>query len=304
MSWPNFLIVGAAKAGTTSVYHYLKQHPAIFMSERKEPAFFCFAGETVRYLDGDPQFITDPEDYQRLFQGGGSSPARGEATAIYLYFHHATIKNIFQYVPDPESVKIIIGLRNPVERAFSQYMMLVRDLREPLSFEEAIALEEGRKEDGYSSDFLYVSRGFYADSVRAYMEKFQCVKTFLYDDLRRDPGALCADLFSFLGVDPNVTICSDIMFNVSGRPRASVINRWMSSRGRAKMFVTGMMSAQLKESLKNAVYRLNLKRERINDDTRAMLGERYRDDVDQLSSLIGRDLSFWLKPPGKDLGAR
>ena len=151
MTLPNFLVIGAAKSGTSSLYMYLKQHPEIYMSPIKEPHFFSFDDESkMTKGPGDPihKAITNFDDYQAQFDGVTDEKAIGEASTSYLYRPEAPGR-IHAMLPD---AKLIVILRNPVDRAFSAYMHVVRDKRETSKdFAEALSKEESRKAAGWET---------------------------------------------------------------------------------------------------------------------------------------------------------
>ena len=133
---PNFLVVGAGKSGTTSLYHYLKAHPDVFMSRIKEPGFIV--AQFIKMPQsgvGDERQSTvgNFSDYCRLFEDAEGKKAVGEASNDNLYHYERAIPYIKRFFGD---IKIIIILRNPVDRAFSAYTYLLRDNREFLTFEE------------------------------------------------------------------------------------------------------------------------------------------------------------------------
>lgn len=172
MVLPNFLIIGAAKAGTTSLYSYLKQHPDIFMSSWKEPKFFSLEGEKLDF-QGPSQIInTDSinnlESYLELFEGVKDETAIGEASPIYLYSPKAPA-NIKKYIPD---AKLIVVLRHPAERAFSSFAHLIRAGYETLSFEEALEEEPQRIKEKWAPLWYYKEKGFYAQQLERYFELF------------------------------------------------------------------------------------------------------------------------------------
>lgn len=148
---PTFLVIGAAKAGTTSLYHYLGQHPQVFMSPVKEPGFFALEGHPLDFRGPGDEWLrqattTTLEAYQKLFEGVRDEPAVGEASVLYLH-HHAAPEAIARYVPD---VKLVAVLRDPVERAYSAFLYQTRNGREPLAdFEEALRAEPRRIADGW-----------------------------------------------------------------------------------------------------------------------------------------------------------
>jgi hypothetical protein len=121
MRLPNFLLIGAPKAATTSLAQYLGQHPEVFMAVPKEPHFLAFdrAPPAYRGPGTDPDWfnistITNPGHYRRLFAGAGGAKALGEASTAYLYLE-STVEGIRRHVPD---IRMIAVLRNPVDRAY------------------------------------------------------------------------------------------------------------------------------------------------------------------------------------------
>ena len=166
---PNFLIIGAAKAGTTSLYRYLEQHPEVYMSPVKEPKFFALGGERLDYRGpGDEArmrgaSVTSLEDYRELFRGVSTETAVGEASTLYLYSERAAAR-IKHHVPD---VKLIAVLRNPVDRAYSDFLHLVRDGIEPLTdFPQALEAEESRIRSRWAPMWHYRRRGFYHPQLK------------------------------------------------------------------------------------------------------------------------------------------
>ena len=137
---PNLLIVGAAKSGTTSLHNYLKQHPDIFMTKHKEPHFLINSEIGTGRVH---KAVITLQDYKKMFETDGKYRYKGESSVMYLAFPEFSIKNIKRYLmPD---VKIIIMLRNPIERAFAGYLHNLRyNPSENLSFEEAIDNSEDR----------------------------------------------------------------------------------------------------------------------------------------------------------------
>lgn len=295
---PNFLIVGAAKGGTTSLYYYLKQHPDVFLSTVKEPCFLCFDGNKPTYEVGR-NTIFDFEEYQNLFKNSEKCKVRGEATAIYLYLYERTINNIKKFIPDFINQKIVIILRNPVERAFSQYMMNVRDLRENLSFEDALKIESERKAANVSTDFFYVDRGFYYEQVKAYMDNFKYVKVYLYDELVENPKLLMKDLCQFLEINSDFDFNTGEKFNVSGRPKYKFISKLIRQdsflKKMLKFFLPKEKRKAMAVSLKNKMNSINLKKEKMNSETKDRLRDVFKNDIEKLQQLVQKDLSKWLQ---------
>lgn len=298
---PNFLIVGAAKSGTTSIFHYLKEHPEIFMPSVKEPRFFLSQFirtplQGIKDEDFEKSMIHSFDQYLDLFRDIGSEKASGEASVDNLYYYDHSIKLIKEYLGD---VRIVIVLRNPADRAFSSYAHQVRRGEEPLGFEEALASEEERIKKNWRWIWHYQSVGLYAEQVRAYLDAFSRVHVRLYDDLLKSPLDFIRDLYEFLNVDSTFVPSIKVRYNISGNPRSRLLHRFLSEqssfrrvlravlrpivpRGRRRMIMEGIKSK-------------NLKKMRMRPETRNRLQLFYGEDILKLQRVIGRDLSNWLE---------
>ena len=226
---PNFLIVGAPKSGTSSLHYYLKQHPEIYMSPVKEPRFITaqfikFPLKGIRDDRLEKIIVKSFDEYKKLFSKVKNEKAIGEASIDNLYFYENAIKYIKKYLGE---VRIIIILRNPIDRAFSAYQMFVRNLREPLSFEDALKAEQERKNNNWAFGWHYLSVGFYYKQVKAYLENFSQVKVYLFDDLKTDALGVAKDIFMFLKV--NMSFAPDVshIYNISGIPKNRFIHNFL-----------------------------------------------------------------------------
>jgi hypothetical protein len=202
MTLPNFLIIGAAKSGTTALYRYLYDHPEIYMSERKELHYFSYP-ETSKLTKGPHTYkrlsVSTLDEYMTFFDGARDEIAIGEASPSYLYLP-GTAERIKNLLPE---VKIIAILRNPVERAFSAYMHARRDGWEPLGeFASALEEEEMRISDHWDIIWHYKHMGFYHEQLTRFFALFSSwqIKVFLYDDLILNAPAFFNELFQFLNV--------------------------------------------------------------------------------------------------------
>lgn len=306
--WPNFIIPGAGKSGTSSVASYLMQHPDIYISKPKEPTFFTYAEAPQVFKSPDKfdeQIICDSYQYKSLFSKANNCKAIGEASTYYLALPDQTIRNIKSLVPGYELLKIIIILRNPIERAFSNYMMFVMNGWEGLSFRDAISevVISERLAQGWSPSYDYFGEGLYSKRVSGYLDVFQDVRVYLYDDLQRDPIGLLADIFSFLGVNNDFVPDINLKMNASGLPKSKLIQRVLGTdnpiRTLAKAFLKIMATEQQRAKLKEQLRRANLKRVSISPEDRRNLLELYRTDIGKLSALIERDLSDWTNRPAQ-----
>ncbi|HRH65831.1 MAG TPA: sulfotransferase [Bacteroidia bacterium] len=299
-NWPDFLVVGAARAGTTSLQRYLRQHPGLFLPKLKEPCFFSFAGDTTDYKHGKFAFvIRDQKKYLDLFSPAEKGQVLGEISTPYLYLFDKTISNIKLFHPHPEQLRIVILLRNPADRAFSQYMWRVRDGRETLSFEEAIRDEPKRKKEGYSFDYFYVDRGFYYAQVQAYMAAFRHVKIVLLEDLKDRPTEMLSEVCQFLGVDDHFVFQREGGLNASYEPRWKFVSRLITVESRTKFRLLNQLPDSWRQGIREQFREWNSVRSaplRLNPETREHLTGVYREDILKLEKLIHRDLSGWLLP--------
>ena len=301
--FPNLLIVGAAKGGTTALHYALDQHPQVYMSNKKEPGYFVWPEEDLQFINNgklitQPRFLVNHlEEYLLLFKDGRDKKIRGESSTTYLFFYEKAIANIKRIHPDPEQVKIVIALRNPVDRAFSQYMHKLRDGAESLSFEEALEKEQWRKENNWHFDHQYVERGMYYNQVKAYLDNFPSVKIYLSEDLRSDSAGVVNSLEDFLGIDRAPLDFGDEL-NVSGEPKVEALNKFLKKKNPIKSFLGKLLPKELRRrtrlKVQSTVYKYNLEKKEMNPETRERLRKVFHNDILQLQDLIKRDLSSWL----------
>jgi hypothetical protein len=290
---PDFFIVGAAKSGTTSLYSYLIQHPTIFMPELKEPHFF---GEWHPATG-----VKNLEEYLNLFARVPEEIRAGEATTAYLYSSSGA-QEIKRFQP---IAKIIMILRNPVDRAYSNYWEQREgkywESREPvetLSFEEALEAEPERIQQGWGYAFHYVACGHYAEQVARYLDVFgyDAVRVYLFEDLVVDAEAVCRDVFSFLEVDPNYPIKVAKAYNPSGPSRSALLSKLIYERLSIKVPVKKVLPITIRRSVKEWLRAKNVGSiPKMNPETRSRLQGVFRNDILRLEKLIGRDLSNWLE---------
>ena len=175
---PNFLVVGAAKSGTTSIYYYLKQHPEIFLPDLKECRFFSNIKTSINNpITNKPHnvgIINNYDDYIKLFENITVEKVIGDVSPDYLYYYQSSIKNIKKNLGN--EVKIIIILRNPIERAFSNYFHLVKENNFDLTFQETIERESEWINNNIWWGFHVIKGGFYYEAVKAYIDNFKNIK--------------------------------------------------------------------------------------------------------------------------------
>jgi len=301
--WPNFLVIGAAKAGTTALHVYLRQHPQVCMSRFKEANYFISPGRPPRF--GGPyddsilnrDVLWRREDYLRQFAGVRDEEAIGDVSPRYLSTPEAA-ESIHHRLPE---ARIVAILRQPADRAWSHFAMRRRDGFESCAtLEEAIADGPRRAAEHWSSGH-YFDRGRYASQLSSYFELFprERFRIYLYDDLSKDPRGLFRDLFGFLGVDSKFVPDMSRRPNPSGDLRNPVL-RWFWTRPGARSFLRPFLPKSLRKRVSSFVIERALIRREMPSETRRWLTELYRDEVSRLETLIGRDLSAWLPVAGAD----
>ena len=310
---PDFFMIGAAKSGTSALWHHLREHPEIYMSPRKQTRFFVFDVEDPSFHGPAPKDLQRPyaianlQDYLTLFDGVREETAVGEASWTYLYRPEAAGR-IREYVPE---ARLIVILRNPADRAYSHYSQNLQDGREALAdFSRALALEEARIRDNWWPEFHYVRMGLYCAQLKRYFEIFDRdqIKVFLHEDFNSDPYGLLRDTFEFLGVDETFTPHAAIRSNPSGVPKSkslhALLRRLESTRPKIERFVpekTLRPMVRLSRNLKNR----NVVRLQISPgERRRLIDEYFREDLEGLQQLIQRDLSAWLGNDTETDGAR
>jgi len=300
MTLPNFLIIGAAKAGTTSLYHYLNAHRDIYMSPRKETNYFAYCDrEPVVKGWGSPplmilESITTLDQYKNQYEGVAIQKAIGEVSPLYLYSAEAS-GNIKGLIPD---TKIVVILRNPVDRAYSHYMHLVRDRREPITeFSDAVEAENERMERGWTWEYYYTDMGFYYLQLTRYFELFDQshIKVFLYEDLIEDTEKLMQNLFDFLNVDSEIDVDTTFVHNPSGVPRNRALHKLLSEPSEVKELVRRIVPEGLRSFIAQELWERNLRSSQVSSEMRGNLVQRFRADILKLELLIERDLGIWLE---------
>ncbi len=291
---PNFFIIGAAKAGTTTLSELIKQHPDVYMSTIKEPQFFCndeLFNKGLDYYLGT--FFNKSQMYQ----------ARGEATPHYLYFDKAA-KRISKMLPR-KNQRFIVLLRDPVERAYSLYWNMVAEGEENLVFEDALIKEEVRSRDPElgkkcSLKYQYVRSGKYAEQIQKYLEYFEKDQFLflLFEDFICDQDAVLKQVFSFLSIPSDISVSSGKAFNASGVPRLRLLHKFVRKPHWIKEHIKGLFPKVVRYRITSKIVEMNKKNyqyNKMNRETEKKLRKEFRQDILNLEIITGRDLSDWLK---------
>jgi hypothetical protein len=293
MTLPTFIVIGAAKAGTTALYWYLSEHPAVFMSPVKETNFFGYGRDADgRLLYGDPEIhhfpIQTMAEYEQLFHGADGAAAIGEASPIYLECPQAAGR-IRSAIP---SVRLIASLRQPVERAYSDYLMHLR--HRGLRFDPARDLTPSAPWATADSRWMQVSR--YHGQLERYYAAFprSQIHVALFDDLKRDALAMVQQVYRFVGVAPDFAPDFDTPHAIGGLPASRLLERVLTNR-----VVGAVVKPLLPITAANWVRRMrarNLKKPPSlpKELQRELTARLFRDDIERTARLIGRSLDHWL----------
>jgi hypothetical protein len=275
---PNFLCIGVQKAGTTLLYEILRQHPQIFLPQVKE----------VHFFDIDENFNKGIEWYQQHFYGSEDYKLVGDVTPAYIFFEH--VPERIKQILGPE-IKLLIMLRNPVDRAYSHYWMSFRRGYEGLSFEKAIAKEGSRIKDGYLTRhrFSYISRGFYAKQLKTYLSFFpgQNINIVIFEQFTTNMKVHIEELLDFLGCTSAFEFKNNNKIHGGDLTlrqyiRAIRTNRYYSFSDNCLKILKLILSKEKRTDYPP------LKR-----GTRSLLLQLYKDDINELEILLNKDLSFW-----------
>jgi len=291
---PDFLIVGAAKSGTTSLYHYLKQHPQIFMPENKEPWFFSLSGITTKSEEISNRkkgIVTDFNVYLDLFNDAKVPQILGEASTTYLYLYEETIKNIKKYHPNWNDLKIIIILRNPIERAYSHYLYDVSfGYNNPL-FEEIL---EKWKLKGLHVFNNYIDYGLYFNQIKSYKNNFDKVKIYLFEDLERNSSLLVRDISDFLKIGTSFIANTTLKHNMYVGSN-KLLGNFINKPNLIKELINLVLPNAVRIKMRNKMVEVFSQKPKLKNSWRKFLKEIYEEDIARVQNLIGRDLSHWLK---------
>lgn len=289
MTLPNFLIIGTGRSGTTSLYHYLRQHPQVFMSRIKETNFFAFEGNP------DPQLfpIQSLRAYEALFSAATGHRAIGEASPLY-FVRPTAADRIKQQIPH---ARLILIVRNPAERAYACHLDAVRRGTERRSLAEALHAYRNGGRDGSSFD-----DGFYSGNLRRYLDRFgrDQLAVHLYEDFASAPGATVRRIFRFLDVDDGFVPDTSMRHNPSGLPRRKMLELVVRPTD-FKRNLKARMPYRLRQPLMaigNAINRRNMVKPALPQELRHELIALYREDILKLQDLIERDLTPWLTAAG------
>lgn len=286
LRFPDFLVIGGARCGTSSIYSYLNEHPEVFMPDLKEPHFFNYLGCSKSPHPGRLPWTI--EDYEALFKSARPEQKLGEASASYLHFHDKVIPTMRSiYGEQARAVKIVMVLRNPIERAWSYYMLLRRNKHKE-GFFEMVKKYCGGGEKTFH-DFL--GAGHYTEQVRDYLCAFDSVRIFMFEDLERDTAAVVSRIFELIGVKDTGFLPRNInaVYNAAGSPKSGpsrFVYDFLLQDKVIKKFTKYILSLRLRLWIKAEVVTKLMKKVEMPNDVRAFLTENYINSMESLRELL------------------
>lgn len=286
---PNTIVLGSAKCATSSLHHYLGQHPEVHMSRKKECHYFCHEEIDGSLYKPRHRPICNLQDYEAQFEDGKDAKCRGESSPMYL-FYESSAKNISELVSD---AKLIAVLRNPVDRAFSAYVHAVRDELETLSFEDAILAEKERTASGKFTPLqAYVEFGQYCQKLRPFFEHFDKDQLLVlsYDEIKRDIKLTLRKICMFMGIDQDFEFDVRPRLNRSGVPHRRWIQRMVMRASRDEFpfqFVKKPFTNSAWIRVVKGIEFWNYEKLVITNEQRAFAQEFFEDDARKLSTEMG-----------------
>lgn len=292
MQRPNFLIIGVAKAGTTSLYHYIRDHPEVYLSPTKEPCFFAHEEKTAERQPD--KVVTTLDAYGALFDGVTTETAVGEASPVYFHSPLAPPR-IKQHLPE---ARLVALLRHPVERAYSHYMMLLEAGVIPVrDFETAFREDMRSAGTATGAEHNAFRQSYYADSLARYLELFDRsqLRVYLFETLVADPHAVLRDLFAFLDVDPDYVPEAFGRHNVShGLPRSKALHRLIFRANPVKALARSLLPETVRRwGTRRIVHGNRTRKQALTAAVRREFMAVYRDDAARVERLLDLDLSPW-----------
>jgi hypothetical protein len=285
----NFFCVGAQKAGTTSLHDILKTHPQLFLPKHKEAHFFNLNGAYSKGFDW----------YMKEFYSDYSGQKTvGNINPDYLHFEFVPERILASVGPE---VKFIFMLRNPMDRAYSHYLMSLGRGQEDKDFMSAIQHEQDRVKQSVLHEirFKYIGRGRYFQQIQWYLEKFTPgnMKFIIFEDFIREKEKTIDAILEFIGLE-KVALDYSLKSNAATEPR----NRWLRDLLRRPMQIKKMLGPlvprEYKNKLVSSIEKRNSKPLTANKALPIALKKQlyeqyYKEDISQLEILLGRPLTQW-----------
>lgn len=285
------MICGAQKAGTTSLLHYLNAHQQIIKQLVKEFAYFVL----------DDMYESGYKSaFEKYFEAPQKNNKKVVAKSVGIMYMPKAIKRLYEH---NAKTHIVLLLRNPVERAYSNYFYALRKGDETiLSFEQAIEAEPRRlREDANLwRNCAYLDRGIYCKSIEEFLKYFpkNQLHIYLFEDFKKDPEKICKEIFSILGLENDVAIDYQKKHNEKAMAKSSFLAKATGNNSRIKKIIKTFIGTKLRKSLKGKIQKMNettFDQPAMNAETRKKLIEFYLPFNQELGALTGLNISNWNK---------
>jgi len=273
---PDFIICGVQKSGTTSLHKYLEQHQSI----KFEPKVI-----EVHFFDNPEQYSQGEEEFTKHFNGRNTNKLIGQATSSYIY--DFVPERIHKYTPD---TKLIFILRNPVERAYSHYWHAKSKKREDLSFEKGLQEENNRihKDYFHLTNYSYFSTGLYMKMIESFLKYFkkEQLHFVILEELKADLATEIKEITDFLGVDEVQQLKKAKVYNQTKVGKYKFFEKIFNNR------ITRTSKVLFPLYMFNKNY-LSNKYPKMRSKTKALLTEKYKQDILELENFLGRKINAW-----------
>jgi len=289
MPLPNVIIIGVQKAGTTSLYNWISQHPDVYGD---------FAMKDFPFFANDEYYKRGIDWFRHCFKKHKKEKIVLHGYVNYMYFSRISAERIYDFNKD---IKLILILRNPIERAYSAYWQQIKMGNEKIkNFEEALRLEHIRREGTFKdrADLTYIEHGFYHRQLNEYLKWFsrEQIMIILFEDMISNKEAVVEKVYEFLGVD-GTFIPSLAINNKPGVPRFEIIQRLLTY----PLLPLGLKEiVPLNYRIKIRIFlkELNIKRQKyppMKEKTKEFLINIYKNEIEKLPDLIERDVTHWMQ---------
>lgn len=285
--WPNFFIVGAPRAGTTSLHSYLNDIPEIFMSQIKEPNYFS------RKLVPDDHPLLNPirekQRYLHLFENVKDQKIIGEASPLYLSDPDVP-KLIHQVSPN---ALILISLRDPIERLLSHFTLIIRDGGTKDTFHKVLHNEMKFGIEDSLKPHLYLESGLYSDSIKRYLEIFgsKQVKIIIFEEFSKNPKVTLEEILNFLGIHHSLLNFKAEVHNPFTAPRGKTAEHILTSKTTSK-FLKAFLPSSTRKFLRRNILTNNQDKPIIEKEDWKILYDYYKEDVEKLKKILNRELPW------------
>lgn len=280
---PDFILIGAGKTGSTSLYQYFTDHPQICTPPQKE--LYYFLPPDIRRKRRAWGALQTLEQYQQQFSHRQDSQITVELSTIYYTNPHAA-KLIYEYNPD---IKLFMILRDPTQRAFSAFMMKVKQgIFDVASMEEKLL----------DTNSLLVRSGFYHSQIQSFLAYFprERFKIFFFEDFLKNKQLFYQDLSDYLGVEVSLPK-QDYHARKGGKPKNFILHKMLTKNNPVRVAAASLLrlfvSEEKRRRLREKLITSNMGKAKLPSSLRSQLIEIYRDDIIQLEHLLEVDLSAW-----------